>query len=336
MKILLLGGTRFLGRHLVESALARGHQPTLFTRGQSNPALYPDLEQLRGDRDGQLQALEGRCWDAVIDTSGYVPRVVRASARLLAGGCDHYTFISTISVYSDVSQPGISEDWPVGTLDDDTVEDYNGPNYGPLKALCERAVEEELPGRALLIRPGLIVGPHDPTDRFTYWPVRVAAGGEVLAPSRPDRPVQFIDARDLADWTIRLAEARQTGTFNATGPATPLTMGEVVETCRAVGGGNSAVTWVPDQFLLDHEVRPWTDLPLWVPDTPEWAGFMTVDVSRALEAGLTFRPLIETVADTLAWAAARPDGEARAGVSRERERAVLRAWAEHDSPNRPE
>ena len=189
MNLLILGGTVFLGRHLVEAALARGHAVTLFNRGQHNPDLFPEVERLRGDRDGDLQALEGRRWDAVVDTCGYVPRVVRASAEMLAPNVDHYTFISSISVYADTSKPGIDEQAPVGTLDDPTTEEVTGESYGPLKALCEQAAEAAMPGRVLNIRPGLIVGPHDPTDRFTYWVRRVAEGGEVLAPGNPHAPV---------------------------------------------------------------------------------------------------------------------------------------------------
>ncbi len=209
MKLLVLGGTVFLGRHLVEAATARGHSVTLFNRGQHNPELYPEVEKLRGDRDSDLSALQGRRWDAVIDTCGYLPRAVRASAELLADAVDHYTFISSISVYADFHTPAMDESAPVGTLADETVEEVTGETYGPLKALCEQAAERALPGRVLNIRPGLIVGPHDPTDRFTYWPVRVARGGEVLAPGRPHVPVQVIDGRDLAEWTVRMVEARQ-------------------------------------------------------------------------------------------------------------------------------
>ncbi len=326
MKLLILGGTAFLGPHLVEAAQARGHEITLFNRGQRNPALFPDLEKLRGNRDGDLTALQGRRWDAVIDTCGFVPRVVRASAELLADAVDHYTFISSISVYADTSKPGIDESAPVGTLADETSEEITNEAYGPLKALCEQAAERAMPGRVLHIRPGLIVGPHDPTDRFTYWPHRITQGGDVLAPGRPERLVQFIDARDLASWTIRMVEAKQTGIYNATGPDYPLTMGQVLEECRHQSGSDARLIWVDEKRLLAAGASPWMEVPLWIPETdPDSAGFAAVNCHKAFAAGLTFRPLAETVRDTLAWDAARPaDVERRAGMKPEREAHYLR------------
>ena len=328
MKLLILGGTAFLGRHLVEIAQERGHTLTLFNRGQRNPDLFPEVEQLRGNRDGNLTALQGRAWDAAIDTSGFFPRVVRASAELLAGAVGHYTFISSISVYSDVSVMGIDESAPVGTIADPTIEEITGESYGPLKALCEQTVEQALPGRALIVRPGLIVGTYDPTDRFTYWPHRVAEGGEVLAPARPEYPVQIIDARDLAGWILSMVEAHQTGVYNADSPAFSLTLGSVLDTCRDVSGSDARVTWVAEQFLLDHEVQPWMQLPLWVPESdPANAGFSAVNCHKAIAAGLTFRPLADTVRDTLAWDATRPsDHPWRAGITRDREAELLHAW----------
>jgi 2'-hydroxyisoflavone reductase len=328
MKLLVLGGTVFLGRHLVEAALARGHEVTLFTRGQHNPELFPQVEKLRGNRDGELAVLRGRRWDAAIDTSGYVPRLVRASAELLADQVEHYTFISSISVYADVSKPGLDESTPVGKLEDETVEEVTGETYGPLKALCEQAAEAAMPGRVLIIRPGLIVGPHDPTDRFTYWPHRVAKGGDVLAPGRPERVVQFIDVRDLAEWTLRMVEARHTGTYHATGPDEPLPMQQLLETCKIASGSNARFTWVSDEQLLQEKVGPWMELPLWIPENdPESVGFMRVNVGKAIAAGLTFRPLAETVRDTLAWDATRPpDAERKAGMKRERETELLQIF----------
>ncbi len=326
MKLLILGGTVFLGRHIVETARQRGHEIALFTRGERNPDLFPDVEKLRGNRDGGLAPLEGRRWDAVIDTSGYVPRVVRASTELLKDAVGHYTFISSISVYAGFETPGMDETAPVGTLPDEGVEEITGETYGPLKALCERAVEDVMPGRALIVRPGLIVGPYDPTDRFTYWPRRVARGGEVLAPDRPDRATQFIDARDLADWIVRMVEAGATGVYNATGPAERLAMGHLLDVCNAAGGGGATFTWVPEHFLLDAGIGPWMELPLWVPES-EGAGFSSVSIAKARAAGLTFRPLDVTVRDTLAWDAARPAGtEYRAGLGAEKERETLRRW----------
>ncbi|HEX7316619.1 MAG TPA: NAD-dependent epimerase/dehydratase family protein [Pyrinomonadaceae bacterium] len=345
MKILILGGTKFLGRYVVEGARARGHEVTLFNRGQLNAELFPEVEKLRGDRDGGLDALKGRRWDAVVDTSGYSPRVVRDSARLLADAAEHYTFVSSQSVYKDTSVPGVAEDYPVGTITDEqlreaealqqselTTAPFFGERYGPLKALCERAAEEEMPGRVLHVRAGLIVGPHDYSDRFTYWPRRVAEGGEVLAPGDPERQVQFIDARDLAGWILDVAEARKTGTFNATGPDYKLTMGRVLDVCRGATGSDARFVWVDEQFLLDAEVGPWMEMPLWV----EQAGddnvnrhFMEVSTEKAVAAGLKFRPLSETVRDTLEWDLSRPaDTQRRAGLASEKERQVLDAWRE--------
>ena len=325
MKLLILGGTVFLGRHLVEAALARGHAVTLFNRGQANPEIFPEVEKLRGNRDGDLTALQGRRWDAVVDTSGYVPRIVRASAELLADATNHYTFISSKSVYADFSKPDFDESAPVGKLTDASVEEVNGDTYGPLKALCEQAVEQAMPGRALVVRPGLIIGPFDPTDRFTYWPHRVAQGGEVLAPGRPERQVQFIDARDLAEWTLRMVEASQTGIYHATGPDYSLTMGRLLETCKAVSKSDARFAWVSEPCLLEAGATPWMELPLWIPESdPSMNSFLRANISKAVSAGLTFRPLAETVHDTLAWDAARPaDREWRAGLKPEREHHFL-------------
>jgi 2'-hydroxyisoflavone reductase len=322
MKLLILGGTVFLGRHLVEAAQARGHEITLFNRGQHNPDLFPNVEKLRGDRDNDLTALHGRRWDAVIDTCGYVPRIVRQSADLLADSVDHYTFVSSLSVYADFSQPGIDERAPVGRIDDPTIEQVTGETYGPLKALCEEAAEAAMPGRVFNVRPGLIVGPHDPTDRFTYWPVRVAEGGDVLAPARPDYPTEIVDVRDLAEWIIYMAEARKTGVYNATGHT--LTLGSILETSKAISGSDAQFHWVDEAFLLEKGVQPWQEMPLWVGDDPNMAGFAYFNVDKATADGLTFRPLDVTVRDTINWAATRPaDHQWRAGISREREAKLL-------------
>jgi 2'-hydroxyisoflavone reductase len=325
-RLLILGGTQFLGRHIVEAAQTAGHELTLFNRGQTNPGLFPGIEQVHGDRDGGLGPLAGRRWDAVVDVAGYVPRIVRQSAELLANAVERYVFISTISVYAEFPRPGLDETAPVGRLEDESTEAAGGASYGPLKALCERAVEAALPGRALVIRPGLIVGPHDPTDRFTYWPVRVARGGEVLAPEGPHVPVQVIDARDLAAWTVRMVEARATGTFNATGPAAPLTLDEALETCRQATRSDATFTWAPEEFLVAQGVSPWMGLPLWLPAAGQ--DMSRVSIARALAAGLTFRPLAETVRATLDWYAMRPAGPMRAGLAEEKERSVLAAWRE--------
>jgi 2'-hydroxyisoflavone reductase len=326
MHLLVLGGTVFLGRHLVEAALAQGHTVTLFNRGQHNADLFPEAERLRGDRDGGLDALRGRRWDAVVDTCGYVPRVVRDSATLLADTVGHYTFISSISVYSDFDRPHMDESGPLGTIADPTAETVDGETYGPLKVLCEQAADAAMPARVLTVRPGLIVGPHDPTDRFTYWPVRMAEGGEVLAPGRPEWAVQFIDVRDLAEWTLRLVEARSTGIYNATGPDYALGMGPFLEACIAAAASDARLTWVSEEYLLGAGVAPWSDLPLWVPEEGH-AGFSSVNCSKAIAAGLTFRPLAQTIRDTLAWNATRPhDTPPRAGITREREAELLKGW----------
>jgi 2'-hydroxyisoflavone reductase len=318
LRLLVLGGTKFLGRHIVETALERGHDVTIFHRGTTNRGLFGDrVEEVLGDRDGGLGVLESGRWDAVVDTSGYFPRIVGASAKLLAARADHYTFVSSISVYDDFST-GPDERSPVATLEDEAIEELGDEyeHYGGLKALCEKAVERELPGRTLVVRPGLIVGPHDPTDRFTYWPERVSRGGEVLAPGPPERLVQFIDVRDLAEWMVRLAEERRAGVFNATNEG--VSMGELLAGADA--------TWVSDEFLVEHGVGEWIELPLWIAD-PDWIGHHQVDVSRAVAAGLSFRPVAETVRDTAEWAAARGDEhELQAGLAPERERELLEAW----------
>jgi 2'-hydroxyisoflavone reductase len=325
MKLLIIGGTRFLGRALVEEGRAAGHEITLFNRGQSNPALFPDLEQIHGDREGGLDVLGGRQWDAVIDTCGYVPRVVRASAEFLVGAVEHYTFISSASVYAEPLRPGTDEDSPVTTIPDKTVEEITGETYGPLKALCEAASTEAMTGRALLVRAGLIVGPHDQSDRFTYWPVRIARGREVLAPGSPEYAVQFIDVRDLARWILMATEARLTGPYNVTGPREPLPLGRLFATCREVSGSDARFTWVDEAFLTAHEVAPYTEMPLWVP--AEYGAFNGFSIAKALAAGLSFRPVEETVRDTLTWAEGRPaDYTWRGGLSAEREAALLAEW----------
>src|SRR5918912_126437 len=314
MKLLILGGTKFLGRHLVESALARGDEVTLFNRGQHNPEIFPEVEKLRGDRDGGLDALRGRRWDAVVDTSGYVPRVVRASAELLAVAVEFYAFVSSMSVYADFGGPN-DEDSPLATIADETVEEVTGETYGALKALCERAAEEAMPGRVLVARAGLIVGPYDPTGRFTYWTERVARGGEVLAPAPPERQVQFIDARDLSEWILRMAEARRAGVFNASGPDYVLTMGRFLEGCREATSSDARFTWVGEQFLLEKGVQPWGELPLWIPESDEkHRCFLAENCDKAAASGLTFRPLAETVRDTLAWQRAGSPGVITEGL----------------------
>lgn len=301
MRLLVLGGSRFLGRHVVDAALGRGHGVTVFNRGNHNTGLPDGVETLVGDRDGDLEPLRGREWDAVVDTSGYVPRVVRASADLLSGAAGHYVFVSSLSVYAGYGKDGLDESGPVGTLEDTTVEKVTGETYGPLKAMCEREVETAFAGRAAVARAGLIVGPRDDIRRFTYWVQRVARGGAVLAPGEPDRHLQLVDVRDLAEWMVRLSEDRRAGVFNATGPERPLTMGGFLDEARRVSGSDARFVWASDEFLAEHGVAPWTDMPLYLPKTDEYLHFFDVSVERAVEAGLTFRPLAETIADTLAW-----------------------------------
>ena len=318
MKLLVLGGTKFLGRHAVDAALADGHEVTIFTRGQTSPELFPEVEHLRGDRDGKLGSLAGRTWDGVVDTSGYVPRIVRQSAELLRDAVARYVFVSSISVYGDFSDP-ITEATPIAELDDPDTEEIL-ESYGALKAACERVVEEVYGDRSARIRAGLIVGPYDPTDRFTYWPRRIAAGGEVLGPGDPDAPVQFVDARDLAAWLVQLALRGPGGVFNATGPAERLTFEELLDRARTAIGSDANVVWTDEQRVLDAGVHPWTELPLWLPGT-DYAGMARADISRAVDAGLRFRPVEETILDTLAWDRSVPGD--RPTLSDEKERAIL-------------
>lgn len=315
MRVLVLGGTKFLGRGVVDAALAAGHDVTLFNRGQTNPGLYPEAEKLHGDLAGDLNALRGRQWDAAIDLDPtQLPRHTRRRAEALAGSVPHYVFVSTISVYSDPSKP-IDEGSPIFEPPDVEPDTFDPEQYGALKVGSERAIREVFGDRAAIARAGLIVGPHDATDRFTYWPRRLAEGGDVLAPGSPSQPVQLIDARDLGAFLVRLAEQRTGGTFNSTGPAEPLTLGELL---ARIGGGN--LVWVEDQIVLDAGVQPWMELPLWLPGE-EHSGIVRADISRALAAGLTFRPLEETARDTLAWSLAA--GEQRPTLTRQKEREIL-------------
>lgn len=323
MRILVLGGTLFVGRHVVEAALAGGHEVTLFNRGRTDAALFPDVETLHGDRDaGDLEALHGRTWDAVVDTSAGLPRWVRDTADLLADRVEHYTFVSSCSVYADTSEAGTNEFSPVLALEDETLEEITSAEvYGGLKVLCERVLEERLPGRALSVRAGLVVGPYDPTGRFTYWVHRIAQGGEVLAPEPRDQPVQLIHGRDLADWMLDLAERRETGVFNATGPERPLTMEGMLEAIREETDTDARLAWVDSGYLLERGVAAWSDLPLWLAprENPESANFLAVDASKAIAAGLRFRPLARTIRDTLEQAETSP----QAGLDATRERELL-------------
>ena len=338
LRILFLGGTGFTGPHQVRYALSRGHKVTVFNRGKTHPGELPkEAEQLIGDRNGQLDALKGRTWDVAVDIPTSIPVWVRDAAQILKGNVDRYVFISTISVYSDNSKPGMDEMGPLAKYEgadamketQATLKASNYRLYGPLKALSEAEAEKWFPGKALIIRPGLIVGPGDETDRFTYWPVRLARGGEILAPGNPTDPVQFIDARDLAEWTIRMAEQGTTGIFNATGPKSTLTMAQMLDGIKKVTKTDAQLTWVDADFLAAQKVSAWSDMPVWVPPRGDEAGFSRISVKKALDKGLTFRSVPDTTQATLDWFRKQPadrQAKLRAGIKPEREVEVLAAW----------
>ena len=338
LRILILGGTGFTGPFQVRYALSRGHKVTVFNRGKTHPGELPkEAEQLIGDRNGQLDALKGRQWDVCIDIPTTLPVWVRDAAQILKGNVDRYVFISTISVYSDNSKPGMDESGPLAKYEgSDAMKETQQTLlasryglYGPLKVLSEQEAEKWFPGKALIIRPGLIVGPGDESDRFTYWPVRIDRGGEVLAPGAPTDPVQFIDARDLAEWTIRMVEQGTTGTFNATGPKSKLTMVEMLDGIKKATTSESRFTWVDADFLAAQKVRPWSDMPVWIPPRGDEAGFSEISINRALAKGLTFRSLPDTAKATLEWFRKQPaarQAKLKAGLTPEREVDVLAAW----------
>lgn len=337
MRILILGGTGFTGPFQVKYALSRGHKVTVFNRGKTHPGELPkEAEQLIGDRNGQLEALKGRKWDVVIDVPTTLPVWVRDAAQILQGNVDRYIFISTISVYSDLSKV-TDETAPLAKYEgadamketQATLRASNFGLYGPLKALSEAEAEKWFPGKALIVRPGLIVGPGDESDRFTYWPVRVERGGEVMAPGKPTDPVQFIDARDLAEWIIRMAEQGTTGIYNATGPKEKLGVGDMLDGIKKATKSNAQFTWVDADFLAAQKVRPWSDMPVWIPPRGEDTGLTNVSIKKALAKGLTFRPLADTTQATLEWfhkQTAERQAKLRAGITAEREKEVLTAW----------
>ena len=334
LRILILGGTGFTGPYQVRYALSRGHKITTFNRGKTHPGELPaEVEQLVGDRNGKLDALKNRKWDVVIDNPTTLPAWVRDAAQILKGNVDRYVFTSTISVYGEV-KTSVNESAPTEKYEGadpykETLEAMKAggyKTYGPLKALSEKEAEKWFPGKTLVIRPGLIVGPRDETDRFTYWPVRIDRGGEVLAPGKPADPVQFIDARDLAEWTIRMAENRETGIYNATGPANPLGVGGMLDAIKAAEKSNATFTWVDEDFLTKQKVEAWSDMPVW---TGAESGLARTKIAKALAKGLTFRPLDVTARDTLAWFKSLPQdrqSKMKAGLTPERESEVLAAW----------
>ncbi len=327
LHILILGGTGFIGPHQVRYAQERGHRVTLFNRGRTAPELFPDVRQLRGDRAaGDLEAIRDGEWDVVIDNSSSNPRWTRESAQLLKDRARQYIFISTQSVYASRAEIGIDETAPVGRPDLPRSE-WSG--YGPSKALCEEEAEKAFPGRATIIRPSLIVGPRDGTDRWTYWVARTHRGGLMAVPGTPEDPMQFIDARDLSEWTIRMAETETSGIFNAVGPGSPLTSAEMFYGIRAVTTGPVAFEWIPADFLEEMGIRPWSDMPAWFPPRGQRAGFARMSNARAVAAGLTFRPLAVTAAETLEWFLGLPDErrkDLRSGMTPGREEALLAAW----------
>jgi 2'-hydroxyisoflavone reductase len=334
LRILILGGTGFTGPYQIHYALSRGHKVTTFNRGKTHPGETPaEVEQLVGDRNGKLDALKNRQWDVVIDNPTTLPAWVRDAAQILKGNVERYVFISTISVYGEVKQ-GVDESAPLAKYEGpdpykETLEAMKASGYktyGSLKALSEKEAEKWFPGKTLIVRPGLIVGPRDETDRFTYWPVRIDRGGEVLASGNPNDPVQFIDARDLAEWTIRMIENGETGIYNATGPAKPLGIGGMLDGIKEAEKSNASFIWVNEEFLTQQKVEPWSDMPVW---TGAESGMARTNISRALAKGLTFRPLADTARDTLAWFKSLPQdrqSKMRAGLTPEREAEVLNAW----------
>ena len=328
MKILIIGGKRFLGIALVEALLKAGHTPTLFNRGQTNPDLFPKVKQLIGDREKDLDVLKRRRWDAVIDTCGFLPRIVKDSAAFLSTRCDTYVYISSVSVYRDFANPDIDEDYALAQLEDPKDEDYTGASYGPLKALCEYEIQQHFKGKVLVIRPGLIVGPNDPTDRFTYWPWRVAQGGTILAPAPPSSNLQFIDVRDLATFIIKAIESQREGVYNAVGPKHPTNFGALLVACREAALSDSNFVWVAEPFLQQEGVVPWTELPLWVPSTdPAFAGFFSINNNKAIKDGLSFRPLSETVVDTISWIKSQPKSrKLKAGLDFNKEQELLQKY----------
>lgn len=343
LKLLILGGTSFLGPHTVRRAVERGHEMTLFNRGKTRPELFPDLEKLRGDRDeNDLEALKGRQWDAVIDTSAYVPGHVEQSASLLKEGLKQYVMISSVSAFADHATPYYDETAPVAHVPEEVVAEATKirilfpkymQHYGGMKALCEQAAEKVLPGKVTNIRPGLISGPGDPSDRFSYWPIRIERGGEVLAPGDGTDPIQIIDVRDLAEWIIYCIENSVMGLYSAVTPAGRFNMAEMLYGIKAAMTTDARFTWVPEEFLDTFEIRAWAEMPVWIPAHGETAGFHLVKSDAAVANGLKFRPLADTATATVEWNKTRSEerqANLRAGITAEREAEVLKAWHARD------
>ncbi len=327
LRVLILGGTGFIGPHFVEALRAGGHKLTLFNRGRHNAGLFPDIETLTGDRNGEVDALKNRDWDAVIDNSGYLPKQVRLTAELLKEHTSYYLFISSISAYADLSASSVDEDGPLAELTDPDTEDIRR-HYGALKAACEKIVEQTYGDRGAIVRPTYIVGPGDSTDRFTYWPARVARGGAMLAPGSAGDPMQFIDVRDLADFVRRSVEQRLPGRFNACNPPRSVTIGQVLETSKRIAKSDAEFVWISPSFLEAQRLGG-NQLPLYTDPAGKMPGLALVSSARAEAQGLRFRELAATIADTLAWHQKRPEEERqqpRAGLTPERETEVLRLW----------
>ena len=334
LKILILGGTRFIGLHMTALALERGHTITFFNRGKTKTDRYPEIERIKGDRNGEIDGLKDREWDAVIDNSGYVPRHVRLTAEMLAPKVKQYVFVSSISVYPNFAEPR-DEKSAVGKLADETVEKVDGETYGPLKALSEQAAEKAMPGRTTIIRPGLIVGPDDNTDRFTYWPARAARGGEFIAPGSPADPFQVIDVRDLAAFTLNAVENNVPGVYNLVSDPNDFKFGELTNACiasakkRAKPADAPRAVYLPAAFLEEQKVEPWSEMPVWLPAKGDEAAFAGTSNAAARAKGLTITPIAKTVDDTLAWHLTRPAEEReklKSGIAADKEATVLAAW----------
>ncbi|MDM5188954.1 NAD-dependent epimerase/dehydratase family protein [Bacillus sp. DX4.1] len=345
MKLLILGGSRFLGRAIVEEGLKSGHELTVFNRGNQNDIFQnTNVEVLIGDRDGDLEVLKGRKWDAAIDTCGFVPRTVGKATSVLAHHISHYTYVSSISVYRDWIPKGITEEYDTPTLSKEKVNDITrdtaGPiyneYYGPLKRMCEIEAEKNMPNQVFAVRAGLIVGANDYADRLPYWVKRISEGGTVLAPGNPKSHVQLIDVKDLAMWILYMIERNVTGIYNATGPDAPLTMEQLLQCCKQVTNSDAEFTWASEQFLLENHVAPWTEMPLWLPEEiplqgekEPWRGSGAISIDKALQTGLSFRSIEETITDIWKWEQLRSKTEERkAGLASDKEQQLLEKWME--------